>query len=75
MPPGSITASDELIKFFLAKFFPPVKTATLKNQITTFAQRDDETLYEGWEQFKDLLLHLCPHHGLQKWMIMQTLYN
>jgi len=46
----------------------------LKNQITTFAQRDDGVLYEWWEQFKDLL-RLCFHHELQKWMIMQTFYN
>ena len=37
-------------------------------------QQDDEMLYEAWENFKDLLL-LCPHHGLQHWMIIQAFYN
>jgi len=32
-------------------------------------QREDESLYEAWEQFKDLL-RLCQHHGLQKWMLV-----
>ena len=27
-----------------------------------------------WERFKDLL-RLCPHHGLQKWMVVQACYN
>jgi len=31
-------------------------------------------LYEAWERFRDLL-HLCPHHGLQCWMIIQAFYN
>ena len=31
-------------------------------------------LYEGSEQFKDLLC-MCPHHRLQKWMMVQTFYN
>ena len=63
LSPGSITTWDELTRAFLAKFFPPSKTASLRNQITSFTQRDDELLYEAWERFKDLL-RLCPHHGL-----------
>jgi len=31
-------------------------------------------LYEAWEQFMDLL-HLCPYHGLQRYMIVQAFYN
>ena len=56
--PGSIKTWDELITAFLAKFFPPSKTTTLSNQITTFAHSEHEMLYEAWEQLKDLLL-LC----------------
>ena len=29
---------------------------------------------EAWECFKELL-RLCPHHGLQRWMIIQAFYN
>jgi len=74
LPPGSISTWDELTKPFLAKFFPHSKMASLRNQIMSFTQRKDESLYEAWEQFKDLL-RLCPHHGLQKWMVLQTFYN
>ena len=36
LPLGFITMWDELTKAFLAKFFPPSKTASLRNQITSF---------------------------------------
>jgi len=47
---------------------------SLRNQIASFAQCEDESLYEACESFNDLL-RLCPHHGLQKWMGVQTFYN
>jgi len=55
LPPGCIMTWDELTKVFLAKFFPPSKTASLPNQIITFSQKEDEMLNEAWEQLKDLL--------------------
>lgn len=36
--------------------------------------KDGESLYEGWERFKELLL-LCPHHGQGKWVLLHTFYN
>jgi len=74
LPLGSITTWAELTKVFLAKFFLPSKTASLRNQISSFAQWDNESLYEAWERFKDLL-RLCPHYCLQKWMVIQTFNN
>jgi len=74
LPSGCIITSYELIRAFLTKFFPPSKMTSLRNQITNFTQRDDEILYEAWEQFKDLL-RLCSHHGLQWWMLIQAFYN
>jgi len=58
LPFGCITTWDELTGAFLAKFFPPSMTASLRNQITNFMQKDDETIYETWERFKDLLRFL-----------------
>jgi len=74
LPSRCITLWDELTKVFIMKFFPPSKTVSLKNQITTYAQREDESLYEAWKHVKDLL-RLCPHHGLQWWMLVQAFYN
>jgi len=38
LPSGSITTWDKLTKAFLSKFFAPSKIASLRNQITSFAQ-------------------------------------
>ncbi|KAJ9187186.1 hypothetical protein P3X46_002671 [Hevea brasiliensis] len=46
LPPGSITTWDELSQAFLAQYFPPSKTAKLRNELTSFKPRDDESLYE-----------------------------
>ena len=59
---------------FLARFFPPFKTAKLRDQITRFTQKDGESLYDAWERFKEML-RLCPHHGFEKWIIVHTFYN
>ena len=74
LPTGTITTWNELTQAFLSKYFPPSKIAQLRNQITSFVQKDGESLYEGWERFKDLI-RSCPHHGLEKWLIVQTFYN
>ncbi|KAL5549377.1 hypothetical protein UlMin_004608 [Ulmus minor] len=46
----------------------------MRNDITNFFQHDQESMYEAWERFKDLL-RKCPHHGLPLWMQVQTFYN
>jgi len=74
LPSSCITTWDELTRALLTKFFPPSKTASLRNQITNFLQKEDVTLYEAWEHFKNLLC-LYPHHGLQHWTITQAFYN
>ena len=40
---SGVSTWEELTKAFLAKFFPSSKTASLRNQITSFSQRDYET--------------------------------
>lgn len=74
LPSNSITTWNELKKAFLARYFPPSKTAQLRNLITCFRQKDGESLFEAWERYKDLL-RACPHHGLEKWLIIHTFYN
>ena len=55
LPSGSIITWEELTEAFIAKFFPPNMMMSLTNLITSFAQRDNESLYKVWELFKDLL--------------------
>jgi len=74
LPHGSVSTWDELASAFLTKYFPPKKTAEMRNQISSFQMKEGESLYEGWERFKELLL-LCPHHGHDKWVLLHTFYN
>ena len=74
LPANSITTWDDLRKVFLARYFPPSKTAVFRNQITRFTQIQGESLFEAWERYKDLL-RICPHHGLESWLIIHTFYN
>ncbi|KAJ9183688.1 hypothetical protein P3X46_007511 [Hevea brasiliensis] len=71
---GLITTWDELSQAFLAQYFPPSKTTKLRNELTSFRPRDDESLYEAWERYKELQSR-CPHHGIPKWMLVQHFYN
>ncbi|XP_058003689.1 uncharacterized protein LOC131180094 [Hevea brasiliensis] len=74
LPPCSITTWEELSHAFLTQYFPPSKTAKLRNELTSFGPRDDESLYEAWERYKDLQRRF-PHHGIPKWTIVQHFYN
>ena len=47
LPPSSISTWQELAERFLVKYFPPRKNAKLRNEITTFQQLDDESLYKA----------------------------
>ncbi|GJX75062.1 reverse transcriptase domain-containing protein [Tanacetum coccineum] len=73
-PPRSILTWDDLVSKFINKFFPPSKTTNLQNEITRFQQRFDETFYEAWTRFNDLL-RACPHHGFSKLHQLDTFYN
>ncbi|XP_073121648.1 uncharacterized protein [Henckelia pumila] len=73
LPAGSITTWDDLAKAFLTKYFPPSKSMKLRAHITIFSQGEQETLYEAWERYKDLLRR-CPHHQLPDGLVVQTFY-
>nr|GFA71284.1 reverse transcriptase domain-containing protein [Tanacetum cinerariifolium] len=46
----------------------------LRNEITNFLQKSNETFNEAWECFKDLLRH-CPHHRFSELHQLDTFYN
>ncbi|GJX10680.1 reverse transcriptase domain-containing protein [Tanacetum coccineum] len=73
-PPRSILTWDDLVSKCINKFFPPSKTINLRNEITRFQQRFDETFYEAWDRFNDLLRE-CPHHVFSELHQLDTLYN
>nr|GEV44757.1 reverse transcriptase domain-containing protein [Tanacetum cinerariifolium] len=73
-PPRSIFTWDDLVSKFINQFFPPSKTTSLRNKITNFQQRFDESFSEAWDRFKDLL-PACPHHGFSKLHQLDIFYN
>nr|GFA07487.1 reverse transcriptase domain-containing protein [Tanacetum cinerariifolium] len=73
-PPRSITTWDDLISKFINEFFPPSRTMNLRNEISNFLQKFDESFHEAWERYKDLL-RVCPHHGFTELHQLDTFYN
>ncbi|GJS76641.1 hypothetical protein Tco_0726522, partial [Tanacetum coccineum] len=53
---------------------PPSKTTNLRNEITRFQQRFDESFYEACNRFNDLL-QACPHPGFSELHQLDTFYN
>nr|GEV84746.1 reverse transcriptase domain-containing protein [Tanacetum cinerariifolium] len=73
-PPNSILTWEDLVNKFVNQFFPPSKTTHLKNEISRFTQRFEETFGEAWERFKEML-RACPHHEFTELAQIDTFYN
>nr|GFB41358.1 reverse transcriptase domain-containing protein [Tanacetum cinerariifolium] len=63
-----------MAKMFLGKYFPPSIVTKLKNEITNFRQRPNESLFEAWERYK-LSIDRCPNHNMLPVTQMDTFYN
>ncbi|GJW11696.1 MAK10-like protein [Tanacetum coccineum] len=74
LPARSITTWEDLTTRFLAQFFPPGRTAKLRNDILMFQQHHGESLSEAYTRFKDLLQKV-PHHGIDLWLQDLALYD
>ena len=70
----SITSWDNLLNKFLSKISPLEKIVKMRIEIHNFAEYEEETFYEAWVCYKDLL-RKWPHHGLEKWMQVHHFYN
>nr|GEX02181.1 putative reverse transcriptase domain-containing protein [Tanacetum cinerariifolium] len=49
-------------------------TTNLRNEISTFQQRFDESFHEAWDRYKDLL-RACLYHGLTELHQLDTFYS
>nr|GEU59778.1 reverse transcriptase domain-containing protein [Tanacetum cinerariifolium] len=47
LPRNSINTFEEMAKMFLGKYFPPSMVTKLRNEITNFRQRPDESLFKA----------------------------
>ncbi|GJS67361.1 reverse transcriptase domain-containing protein [Tanacetum coccineum] len=73
-PPRSILTWEYLVSKFINEFFPPSRTTNLRNEISNFQQRFDESFHKAWDRYKDLL-RACPHHGFTEFHQLDTFYN
>nr|GEU72774.1 hypothetical protein [Tanacetum cinerariifolium] len=63
-----------LVSKFINEFFPPLRTTNLRNEISKFQQRFDESFHEAWDRYK-YLLRACPRHGFIELHQLDTFYN
>ncbi|XP_073061803.1 uncharacterized protein [Primulina eburnea] len=73
LPAVTITKRYELVEVFMHRYFPPTKITQLRNEITSFRQRDGESLNSAWERFKKML-RMCPRHGFSIGQQVETFY-
>ncbi|GKB38698.1 reverse transcriptase domain-containing protein [Tanacetum coccineum] len=65
---------DQLMLRFLNKYCPPGRTAKKMKEINNFQQEPDETLFQAWERFKELLMK-CPRYYLAEMQEVILFYN
>nr|GEY42331.1 reverse transcriptase domain-containing protein [Tanacetum cinerariifolium] len=71
---NSINTFEQMAKIFLGKYFPPSMVTKLRNEITNFRQRPDESLFKAWECYK-LSIDRCPNHNMLPVTQIDTFYN
>nr|GEV51906.1 reverse transcriptase domain-containing protein [Tanacetum cinerariifolium] len=74
LPRNSINTFEQMAKMFLGKYFPPSIVTKLRNEITNFRQRLDESLFEAYERYK-LSIDRCPNHNMLPVTQIDTFYN
>nr|GEU81451.1 reverse transcriptase domain-containing protein [Tanacetum cinerariifolium] len=74
LPRNSINTFEQMAKMFLEKYFPPSMVTKLRNEITNFHQRLDESLFEAWERYK-FSIDRCPNHNMLPVTQIDTFYN
>nr|GEX97646.1 reverse transcriptase domain-containing protein [Tanacetum cinerariifolium] len=74
MPRNSINTSEQMATIFHGKYFPPSMATKLRNEITNFHQRPDESLFEAWKHYK-LSIDRYPNHNMLPVTQIDTFYN
>nr|GEZ93096.1 reverse transcriptase domain-containing protein [Tanacetum cinerariifolium] len=74
LPRNSINTFEQMAKMFLGKYVPLSMVTKLRNEITNFRQRPDESLFEAWERYK-LSIDRCPNHNMLPVTQIDTFYN
>ncbi|GJY28768.1 protein kinase-like domain, concanavalin A-like lectin/glucanase domain protein [Tanacetum coccineum] len=61
LPLGTVNSWDLLKKAFIQRYCPPSRTAKQLEEIRNFKKEGDETLYQAWERYNDLLYKFRTH--------------
>ncbi|GJX38347.1 hypothetical protein Tco_0251650 [Tanacetum coccineum] len=71
---GTINTWDILKKAFIQRYCPPSMTANQLEDIYNFKQEGDESLYQVWERYNDLL-YKCPTHDINSHQKVNIFYK
>ncbi|GJS93483.1 zinc knuckle CX2CX4HX4C containing protein [Tanacetum coccineum] len=74
LAPRTINIWDLLKKAFIQRYCPPSKTAKQLEDIHNFKQEGDESLYQAWERYNDLL-YKCPTHDINSHQKVNIFYK
>ncbi|GJR72556.1 reverse transcriptase domain-containing protein [Tanacetum coccineum] len=74
IPPTQVTTWEQLVSRFLDHSFSVGCTSALRDLILRFKQGDDEPIKSAWIRFQDLIKQV-PHHGIQKWLLVQIFHD
>ncbi|GKE62664.1 hypothetical protein Tco_1513031 [Tanacetum coccineum] len=74
LAPGTINTWDLLKKAFIQRYCPPSKTAEQLEDIYNFTQERNESLYQAWERYNDLL-YKCPTHDINSHQKVNIFYK
>ncbi|GJZ71662.1 putative ribonuclease H-like domain-containing protein [Tanacetum coccineum] len=74
LPPRMINTWDLLKKAFVQRYFLPSEMTKQLEEIHNFKQEGDETLYQTWERYNDLL-YKCLTHDLNSHQKINIFYK
>ena len=74
LPYGSVNTWEELVEAYLSIFSPSALTSERRGEIIAFKHKEDESLFNAWERFKQLLRR-CPMHGIEKMTQINIFYH
>ena len=74
LPYGSVNNREELVEAYLSIFFPHALTSKRRGEIIAFKLKEDESLYNAWERYKQLLRRY-PMHGIGQMTQMDVFYH
>ena len=65
---------EELVEAYLSRFFPQTLTSKRIGEIIPFKAKENESLYNAWERYKQLLRR-CLMHGIEQMTQMDIFYH